>query len=150
MRFYINHHQHYCGIDLHTKTMYMCILDSEGTILFHENAPVNADVLVEIIEPYLPDIVICVECIFTWYWIADFCEERDIPFVLGHALYMKANESESFVLMEQWKSRKDLSRFVESDEYKQVLFAMDLCKEMPQIQFFKVNECPIAFSGHDK
>jgi transposase len=44
----------------------------------------------EIIEPYLPDIVICVECIFTWYWIADFCEERDIPFVLGHALYMKA------------------------------------------------------------
>jgi len=46
--------------------------------------------LLEIIKPYLPDIVICVECIFTWYWIADFCEERDIPFVLGHALYMKA------------------------------------------------------------
>ena len=61
MRFYTNHHQHYCGIDLHTKTMYVCILDSDGTILFNENAPVNADVLLEIIEPYLPDIVICVE-----------------------------------------------------------------------------------------
>lgn len=24
------------------------------------------------------------------YWIADFCAERNIPFVLGHALYMKA------------------------------------------------------------
>lgn len=90
MRFYTEHHRHYCGIDLHAKTMYICILDSEGTILFHENAPVNADILLEIVEPYLPDIVICVECIFTWYWIADFCEERDIPFVLGHALYMKA------------------------------------------------------------
>lgn len=31
-----------------------------------------------------------VECIFTWYWIADLCREHDIPFVLGHALYMKA------------------------------------------------------------
>jgi transposase len=90
MRFYTNHHKHYCGIDLHTKTMYICIVDSEGTIVFHENASVNADVLLDIIEPYLPDIVICVECIFTWYWIADFCDERDIPFVLGHALYMKA------------------------------------------------------------
>jgi len=31
-----------------------------------------------------------VECIFTWYWIADLCSEEGIPFVLGHALYMKA------------------------------------------------------------
>jgi transposase len=27
---------------------------------------------------------------FTWYWLADLCAEQDIPFVLGHALYMKA------------------------------------------------------------
>jgi transposase len=90
MRFYTEHHKYYCGIDLHTKTMYICIIDTDGKILFHENALVNADMLLEIIKPYLPDIVISVECIFTWYWIADFCEERDIPFVLGHALYMKA------------------------------------------------------------
>ena len=36
------------------------------------------------------DIVVGVECIFTWYWIADFCAERDIDFALGHALYMAA------------------------------------------------------------
>lgn len=36
------------------------------------------------------DIVIGVECIFTWYWIADFCAERNINFALGHALYMAA------------------------------------------------------------
>ena len=90
MRFYVEKHRYYCGIDLHTKTMYLCILDADGNTVFHDNAPVNEHVLLEIIEPYLPDIVICVECIFTWYWIADFCEERDIPFALGHALYMKA------------------------------------------------------------
>lgn len=27
---------------------------------------------------------------FTWYWIADLCDREQIPFVLGHALYMKA------------------------------------------------------------
>jgi transposase len=31
-----------------------------------------------------------VECIFTWYWLADLCAQNNIPFVLGHALYMKA------------------------------------------------------------
>jgi transposase len=34
--------------------------------------------------------VVCVECIFTWYWLADLCTHEGIPFVLGHALYMKA------------------------------------------------------------
>ena len=27
---------------------------------------------------------------FTWYWLADLCAHEGIPFVLGHALYMKA------------------------------------------------------------
>ena len=26
----------------------------------------------------------------TWYWLADLCAQEGIPFVLGHALYMKA------------------------------------------------------------
>jgi transposase len=34
--------------------------------------------------------VVAVECIFTWYWLADLCADQGIPFVLGHALYMKA------------------------------------------------------------
>jgi transposase len=42
------------------------------------------------IAPYREDLVVCVECIFTWYWLADLCTQEGIPFVLGHALYMKA------------------------------------------------------------
>jgi hypothetical protein len=30
MRFYNGQHHHYCGIDLHTKSMYLCILDAAG------------------------------------------------------------------------------------------------------------------------
>ena len=29
-------------------------------------------------------------CIFTWYWVADFCAEQGIDFALGHAYYMKS------------------------------------------------------------
>ena len=36
------------------------------------------------------DIVVGVECIFTWYWVADFCAENGIEFALGHAYYMKS------------------------------------------------------------
>src|ERR687884_365562 len=42
------------------------------------------------VAPYRPGLVVAVECIFTWYWLADLCVDQGIPFVLGHALYMKA------------------------------------------------------------
>jgi hypothetical protein len=31
MRFYNGQHRYYCGVDLHTKRMYLCILDQEAT-----------------------------------------------------------------------------------------------------------------------
>ena len=37
MRFYTHQHKHHCGIDLHARTMYVCILDQTGTILVHKN-----------------------------------------------------------------------------------------------------------------
>jgi transposase len=43
-----------------------------------------------VIGPYRGEVVVCVECIFSWYWIADLCSELGVAFVLGHALYMKA------------------------------------------------------------
>src|SRR3989441_3974372 len=41
------------------------------------------------ISPYREQIVLAAECLFTWYWLADLCADHGIPFVLGHALYMK-------------------------------------------------------------
>ena len=32
MRFYTQQHQFYCGIDLHARTMYLCILNQDGEI----------------------------------------------------------------------------------------------------------------------
>jgi hypothetical protein len=35
MRFYTNQHPFYCGIDLHARSMYVCILSHDGEILLH-------------------------------------------------------------------------------------------------------------------
>jgi transposase len=90
MRFYTKQHKFYFGIDLHAKKMYICILDQTGEIRLHQNIKTDWGLFLNLIKPFQDDIVIAVECMFTWYWIADLCKDHGILFVLGHALYMKA------------------------------------------------------------
>ena len=90
MQFYTKTHQYYCGVDLHAKTMYVCIMNQAGDILVHRNIRTDQDRFLSLIGPYRDDLVVCVECMFTWYWLADVCVREQIAFVLGHALYMKA------------------------------------------------------------
>jgi transposase len=90
MRFYKEQHKYYCGIDLHARKMYVCILDYKGKMKVHQNINTDPELFFELIFPYLDDIVVGVECVFCWYWMADFCHQHKIKFILGHALYMKA------------------------------------------------------------
>jgi transposase len=90
MRFYTKQHPFYCGIDLHARSMYVCIVNQEGDILLHRNMKAAPDPFLKAVAPYRDGLVVAVECIFTWYWLADLCADEGIPFVLGHALYMKA------------------------------------------------------------
>jgi transposase len=90
MRFYTNQHPFYCGIDLHARSMYVCILSHDGEILLHRNMKAAPEPFLKAVAPYRERLVVAVECIFTWYWLADLCADEGIAFVLGHALYMKA------------------------------------------------------------
>jgi transposase len=90
MRFYTKQLGFYCGIDLHARTMYVCILNQAGEVLVHRNMDATPQALLRVLGPYREDVVVAIECIFTWYWMADLCAREKIPFVLGHALYMKA------------------------------------------------------------
>jgi hypothetical protein len=91
MRFYTGQHQHYCGIDLHARALYLCVLDAEGNVLLHRNLPCDRQIFLEAVQPFRDDLVVASECIFNWYWLADLCAEHGIAFVLGHALYMRAS-----------------------------------------------------------
>jgi hypothetical protein len=53
MRFYTGQHRYYCGIDLHTRTMYVCILDAAGQVLVHQNLPAKPEAFLEV-NRFLP------------------------------------------------------------------------------------------------
>src|ERR1700693_3542094 len=90
MNFYTQQHKHYCGIDLHARAMYVCILDQHGTKLVHKNLPTTPEAFLRVLTPYREDVVVGGEGIFTWYGLADLCAQAGIAVVLGHALDMKA------------------------------------------------------------
>ena len=89
MQLYTGRHKYYCGIDLHTRFMYICIINSDGQILYHKNHRANAANLIRALRQFREDIVVCAECMYTWYWLADLCADENIPFVLGHAAGMR-------------------------------------------------------------
>ncbi len=90
MRFYTQQHAFYCGVDLHAKTMHVCVVNQAGETLVHRNLPSRPDYFLNAIGLYRKQLIVGVECMFAWYWLADLCSRENIPFVLGHALYMKA------------------------------------------------------------
>src|SRR5919204_1856517 len=90
MRFYTTPHQLYCGIELHARSMYVCILSHDGETLLHRNMQAAPEPFLKAVAPYRAGLVVAVECLFTWYWLADLCAQEGIAFVLGHALSMKA------------------------------------------------------------
>jgi transposase len=56
----------------------------------HRNMPTTPEIFLKAIAPYRQDLVVAVEGMFTWYWLAALCVQEEITFVLGHAQYMKA------------------------------------------------------------
>lgn len=89
-RFYTKQHPLYCGIDRHARPMYLCVLNQGGEILVHRTMPAAPAPFRKAMAPYREALVVCVECLCTWYWLADLWTSEGIPFVLGHALSMQA------------------------------------------------------------
>ena len=79
MQFYTKTHQYHCGIDLHTNKMFICILDNGEDILLHRNIKAEPGTFLKVIEPFRNDIVVCAECMFSWYWL------RAITIIHGQA-----------------------------------------------------------------
>jgi hypothetical protein len=51
MRFYTKTPQYYCGIYLHAKTMYVCIMNQAGDTLVHRNIRTDQRRFLSLIEP---------------------------------------------------------------------------------------------------
>jgi transposase len=81
---------YYCGVDMHAKTSYFCILDRSGQIMLKRNLENNFALIREYLNPFLPDLALGCESTYNYYWLLDGCQQAGITFYLGHALYMKA------------------------------------------------------------
>ena len=91
MKYYTSTTQYNCGIDLHARQMYVCVMDRQGKKLVHTNVKNNDfGFFLKLVEPYKHDLTVCCECMFGWYWLADACQAAGLTFVLAHALYVKA------------------------------------------------------------
>ena len=66
MRFDTMSHKFCCGIDLHARTMYLCILNQDGEIRLHRNMQAAHAPFLQAIAPERADRVVCVECIWPW------------------------------------------------------------------------------------
>ena len=71
MKYYTSTTEYNCGIDLHARQMYVCVMDRQGK---------------KLVQPYRHDLTVCCECMFGWYWLADACQAAGLQFVLAHAL----------------------------------------------------------------
>lgn len=90
MKYYTSTTEFNCGIDLHAREMYVCVMDRQGNKLVHTNIVGNDfGFFLKKIEPYRHSLTVVCECTFNWYWLADACFEAKVPFVLAHALYLK-------------------------------------------------------------
>jgi hypothetical protein len=73
MNFHAGQHKFYCGIVLHARKMYLCVLDEKGEVQLRQNMNTNREAFPGAIEPFREDVVAAAECIFTWYWLTDLC-----------------------------------------------------------------------------
>jgi hypothetical protein len=89
MNFYRLSHKHYCGVDLHSRTLCLCIVGQDGVVLLHRTClATRTDSSWHRSLPRGPRRRRRVR--LRWYWLGDLCARAGITIVLGYALYMKA------------------------------------------------------------
>jgi hypothetical protein len=70
--------------------MDVCIRNQDGEIRLHRNMNASAETLLKAIVPSRAEMVVAVDGLFTWSWLADLWAQAEIPVVLGPALSMQA------------------------------------------------------------
>ena len=56
MRFYTNKHPFYCGIDLHVRSLYVCILEDDGQTVLHKEIKAKPEPFFDLLTPYLGNV----------------------------------------------------------------------------------------------
>lgn len=76
----------YCGVDLHSRSSQVCVIDEAGSALVNRKAPNRIEDILRVLEPFGPGVVVAVESTFNWYWLVDGLQDAGHDVHLGHPL----------------------------------------------------------------
>src|SRR5436309_11652485 len=63
MKYYSSTTEFNCGIDLHARQMYVCLMDRTGKKIVHTNIKNNDFAyFLKLVQPYRHDLTVCCEC----------------------------------------------------------------------------------------
>ena len=63
-----------------------------------------------------------------------------LPGCVSSACYESRDGERTVLYVEQWKSREDLHRHIQSNLYNRVISAMEFANEPPEIRFYEVSK----------
>ena len=89
MKFYHTTTEYACGVDLHSRQMYICVMDREGKKLVHRNIKGNDfGHFLKLVEPYRDDLTVVCENIHDPHNVSAIMRTCDAVGVqLVHLLY---------------------------------------------------------------
>ena len=81
----------YTGIDLHRRSVVVCTLDENGTIVERHTMKTEPELVTAYFRQWpIQEQRAVVECTSNWYWLCDLLRSLGIGVVLAHAKYLKA------------------------------------------------------------
>ena len=65
---------------------------------------------------------------------------RVSPGCISYGVYQDLMGKNSLTILEEWRSKADLDRFICSDEYRSILALMELANQSPKILFYELQK----------
>ncbi len=78
------------GLDLHKVFSLLATLDRNGTFLGYQRLDNSVDAFDNFFGQCNGSFRVTFECCPNWYWVADYCQEHAIPFILSNPLLNRA------------------------------------------------------------
>ncbi|UCE64553.1 MAG: IS110 family transposase [Nitrospirota bacterium] len=75
---------YYCGIDLHSKDSWLCVIDEKDRIQQREKVPNHLPIILHALEKFSPKPSVVVESTMNWYWLVDGLQDAGFEVKLAH------------------------------------------------------------------
>jgi len=76
--------QYYCGIDLHSKDSWLCVIEEKERIHLRKKVPNHLSTILQELDTFSPKPSAVVESTMNWYWRVDGLQEAGFEVKLAH------------------------------------------------------------------